>query len=63
MVYEWKCEDCEHVTEVICKISERDEPVDCEDCSSENTKKVISACAFVLKGAGWAKDGYKGSNK
>ena len=60
-IYEYECQRCGHVTEVLAKIS--DPPPVCEatgsgeSCQGE-TKKIVSLNTFHLKGAGWYKDGY-----
>ena len=60
-IYEYECQRCGHVTEVLAKIS--DPPPACEatgageSCQGE-TKKIVSLNAFHLKGTGWYKDGY-----
>jgi putative FmdB family regulatory protein len=60
-IYEWICKNCEHVTEEIRKFSEANEPCVCEKCSSENTerKTIPENTTHILKGKGWARDGYK----
>lgn len=61
-IYVYECEQCSMTREELQKSSE--EPLtDCEGCNEENTlKRVIGLSSFILKGAGWYKDGYsKGS--
>ncbi len=59
-IYEYECESCNMVTEVMQKISE--EPLKtCPDCSG-SLKKLLSQSAFHLKGGGWYADGYSSSN-
>lgn len=59
--FDYKCPKCGKTEEVFIDGSKGKEPI-CEDCNVVMVK-IPSAPAFVLKGAGWAKDGYKGSNK
>ena len=60
-IYEYKCEMCGYVTEVLA--SRDDAPPLCastgsvERCEGD-TKKIISLNTFHLKGTGWYKDGY-----
>lgn len=65
MVYEYKCRSCGNVMEIEQKLSE--DPLEecyCQVCGSvQHVSKLISAPLFILKGGGWAKDGYSGSNK
>ncbi|TYP56663.1 FmdB family zinc ribbon protein [Thermosediminibacter litoriperuensis] len=42
-VYEYKCEDCGHRFEVLRKLQERDEPIECPGCRSGNTRREVSA--------------------
>lgn len=35
--YAWKCDKCEHITEVVRKMSDCDEATACEECNSANT--------------------------
>jgi len=56
--YEWKCKDCEEITEVDRKISEYKEPVTCEKCGSEETERLIpTGTSFNLEGNGWFNKG------
>ena len=52
--YVFECQDCETQFEEFRKISEYDQPASCPNCESDNTKKVITAVGFILKGDGWA---------
>ena len=38
-LYTYRCEKCEHSKEKIVKISEREQPQPCEQCSGEDTMK------------------------
>lgn len=53
--YEYKCPKCGAVFELIQKINERTHPEHCEGVKAEIQ---LGAPGFVLKGGGWAKDGY-----
>lgn len=55
-IYEYRCQSCGDVTEVIQKIT--DKPLRrCGKCSGK-LKKLISRTSFQLKGAGWYSQGY-----
>ena len=55
-IYEYKCNECDHVFEAIQKFS--DDPLtECPECKGK-VEKLISQSAFHLKGGGWYKDGY-----
>ncbi|ADL07582.1 FmdB family zinc ribbon protein [Thermosediminibacter oceani] len=41
-VYEYKCVDRGHRFEVLRKLQERDEPIECPDCRSGNTRREVS---------------------
>jgi putative FmdB family regulatory protein len=61
-IYEYRCESCEHTLEALQKIS--DQPLsDCPECAKPTLKKLISAAAFRLKGAGWYETDFKTGNK
>ncbi len=50
-LYEYQCQSCGNVTEVIQRLSE--DPLSiCDECGGE-LKKLISAPAFQFKGSGW----------
>ena len=58
-VYEYQCESCGAVHEIIQKYS--DMPVTkCPACGG-SVKKLISNTSFVLKGTGWYKTDYASS--
>lgn len=39
--YDFRCKDCGETFEVLCKISEMDDPRPCKHCGSDNTEKFI----------------------
>lgn len=53
-IYNLFCEDCDWVFERICKINEI---VKCGKCGKK-MKRLPTQTSFILKGSGWAKDGY-----
>ena len=55
-LYEYRCLKCEHVMEVLQKLS--DPPLRrCKVCSGK-VEKLISRTSFQLKGGGWFDQGY-----
>jgi putative FmdB family regulatory protein len=52
-IYDYVCESCGHVVEVIHGISAAG-PAACERCGGP-MKRALSAPAIVFKGSGWAK--------
>ncbi|MDX2427926.1 MAG: zinc ribbon domain-containing protein [Xanthomonadales bacterium] len=61
-IYEYRCESCEHRLEKLQKMSEGD-LVDCPECKRPELKRLVSAAAFRLKGAGWYETDFKKDNK
>jgi len=58
-IYEYQCAACGRVVEKWQKISEA--PLStCPDCGG-GLSKLISSCAFHLKGSGWYVTDYSGS--
>jgi putative FmdB family regulatory protein len=58
-LYEYKCELCGAVVEHLVRTTDRVEEMPCSknDCVGQ-TKRMVSHTSFVLKGGGWASDGY-----
>ena len=61
-IYEYRCESCEHRLEKLQRMSEGD-LVDCPECKRPALKRLVSAAAFRLKGAGWYETDFKKDNK
>ncbi len=60
-IYEYQCDRCQKVFEVLQKISE--EPLSiCIDCGSK-LEKLVSTTAFQFKGSGWYVTDYKSQNQ
>lgn len=63
-IYEFKCKECGHVFDKLMK--HKDPAPQCpavtEDEASDpchgEAERIISKTSFILKGTGWAKDGY-----
>ncbi len=58
MIYEFKCGDCEKVSEVWMKMSDPN-PTQCPLCGSTKFERIISNTSFALKGSGWYTTDYK----
>ncbi len=59
-IYEYRCNNCERIIEVMQKFS--DKPLTrCPACSGRITR-LISNCSFHLKGTGWYVTDYKKGN-
>jgi len=56
-IYEFRCNFCHNIFEVECKEKDRIN-VRCLKCASNDLTPLISKTSFILKGKGWAKDGY-----
>ncbi len=53
-VYEFEC-SCGNIAEDLVRMGTRS--IACPKCGGR-AKKIMSACAFELKGGGWYADGY-----
>ncbi len=61
-IYEYKCEGCGKVFEVLQRLS--DPPPEKHDaCGSTDLHRVMSAAAFVFKGDGWYVTDYARKDK
>lgn len=57
-IYRYRCSKCANQVEMIQRMSEKAPPERCEACGCESFEQVIGSPMFVLKGRGWANDGY-----
>ena len=61
-IYEYQCNSCDYRMEKLQKIN--DDPLkECPECNQWSLKKLISAVAFRLKGAGWYETDFKTGSK
>lgn len=58
-LYTFQCVKCEYVFEELVSM-EKSTKVKCCKCTGK-TKKYVGHSSFILKGTGWAKDGYTGN--
>ena len=61
-IYEYQCNDCEHVFDVLQKMSE-DPLTYCPECGKPELRKLLSAPNFRLKGGGWYETDFKDKNQ
>ncbi len=61
-IYEYQCDDCNHVLDALQKVN--DKPlVDCPECGKKSLRRLISAPNFRLKGEGWYETDFKKENR
>lgn len=51
-IYEYECQQCKDVTEVMQKMTEP-APEHCASCGKGPLQKIMSRTSFALKGQGW----------
>lgn len=51
--YEFKCDSCEKVFDRFLWLRDREKPQACPECSSTETRQILTSCNFVLKGDSW----------
>lgn len=60
--YVYECPNCKSTLELARQVKDRDYPVRCSCVHDKMTqplmKRIIAPTNFILKGNGWAKDGY-----
>ena len=68
--YEYVCESCGHECEVTQKFNDPAPTCRCDHCGEDLASSIgvpmvrqISLSSFVLKGGGWAKQGYSKKGK
>ena len=61
-IYEYQCQECEHLLEALQRMSES-VLLDCPECGKPALRKLISAPGFRLKGSGWYETDFKTGNK
>ena len=58
-LYDFKCEKCDYIEEVLTSSTGSSEIVlTCPECEEEAMKRQVGLSSFQLKGGGWYKDGY-----
>jgi putative FmdB family regulatory protein len=57
-IYEYRCDACGHMLDVLQKIS--DDPLrECPECREAALRRLVSAPTFRLKGGGWYETDFK----
>ncbi len=51
-IYEYKCDDCKNIFEVLATSKSDTENPTCSKCSSKKVKKTISASSFRISSGG-----------
>lgn len=62
MTYTYECPSCKERTDVVRSIVEQPVSPLCfaSGCDGVVMERVIDVPSFILKGSGWARDGYSG---
>ena len=50
-LYEYKCAECEDHFDVMRSMSAADEPAECPECGSTESRRLISSFASIIPGA------------
>jgi putative FmdB family regulatory protein len=61
-IYEYVCEACGRLTEVMQKVSDPPPPA-CPECGEPRLARLVSRTSFQLKGGGWYADLYTSAGK
>lgn len=56
-LFTYECKDCSFIFEELIRNNE-EKVIQCLECKSLNVVQYIGKSSFILKGGGWAKDGY-----
>lgn len=51
-IYEYRCDECRNLFEVLATSTAADEAVTCSQCGSRKVKKTISASSFRINSGG-----------
>jgi putative FmdB family regulatory protein len=61
--YVYQCPKCGRRAELEQSMTNRTAPMCCEESCNVEMETVIGVTSFVLKGSGWARDGYSGGRR
>lgn len=59
-IYEYRCLDCDNDFEMLRPMSQDKELGTCTSCGAKAPRKPSVTGGHILKGSGWARDGYAG---
>ena len=54
-IYEFRCTECDEVSEEMLSFKNKKKTIECPICGSRS-EKILSLGSFHLKGSGWYKD-------
>jgi len=49
-IYEYRCRSCGEVSEIFQGVGEKDDPLQCKYCTSQDLEKLLSPASFSFKG-------------
>ena len=61
-IYEYMCQSCEQTLEKLQRMNDA-HLTDCPECGEAALRRMVSAAAFRLKGAGWYETDFKKDGK
>lgn len=50
-IYEYRCLICGEVSEIFQGVGDKDDPLQCKYCGSEELERILSPTSFSFKGA------------
>ena len=56
-IYEFRCIECDEVSEEMLSFKNKTKTIKCPICNNKS-ERIMSLGSFHLKGSGWYKDGY-----
>lgn len=60
-IYDYECQKCRRVFELIEKRADRDNYHQCPDCLGGEVKPLLGVCGWVLNGDGWYRSNHGGT--
>ncbi|MDY6862594.1 MAG: zinc ribbon domain-containing protein [Thermodesulfobacteriota bacterium] len=51
-IYEYRCNQCGEISEIMIGIGSRSDVLQCKNCSSVDIERILSTSAFTLKNGG-----------
>jgi len=53
-LYEFRCEKCDQVIELLCRVGSAGKGLKCPECGGKKMQRLMSVCAVRSKGEGGA---------